>query len=120
MAPDTPPVDLLGGLSAALDPPFRLDNLVALSRERALYHAWDSVLKRPVALRIHLIPNSPGRAWFLRETETLAALDHPSIRHIYAAGEVRGGVFAYRTANWIEGESLAEFAAAISEIARDM
>src|SRR5574341_2281596 len=110
MAPDTPPVDLLGGLSAALDPPFRLDNLVALSRERALYHAWDRVLKRPVALRIHLIPNSPGRAWFLRETETLAALDHPSIRHIYAAGEVRGGggTFAYRTANWIEGESLAD------------
>ena len=106
MVPDTPPVDLLGGLAKALDPPFRLDNLVALSRERALYHAWDRMLKRPVALRVHLIPNSSGRAWFLRETETLAALDHPSIRHVYAAGEV--GAFAYRTANWIAGESLAD------------
>jgi eukaryotic-like serine/threonine-protein kinase len=59
-----------------------------------------------VALRVHLLPGTPGRAWFLRETETLAALDHPSIRHAYAAGEV--GAFAYRTANWIDGESLAD------------
>ena len=103
--PDTPPVDLLGGLNKSLDPPFRLDNLVALSKERALYHAWDRVLKRPVALRVHLMPGTPGRAWFLRETETLAALDHPAIRHVYAASEV--GNIAYRTANWVDGESLA-------------
>ncbi|HMA38995.1 MAG TPA: serine/threonine-protein kinase, partial [Gemmatimonadales bacterium] len=57
-------------------------------------------------LRVHLIPDSPGRAWFLRENETLAALNHPALRHVYAAGEV--GPFAYRTTNWIDGESLAE------------
>ena len=102
----TPPVDLLRDIVPALEPAFRLDQLVALSRERALYHAWDKVLKRHVALRMHLIPDSPGRAWFLRETETLAALDHPAIRHVYAASFV--GTFAYRTANWIEGESLAD------------
>src|SRR2546426_11098911 len=39
----------------------------------------------------------PICAWFLRETETLAALDHPAIRHVYAAGIV--GPFAYRTAD---------------------
>lgn len=103
---DTPPVDLLSGVTRALEHAFRLDQLVALSRERAMYHAWDRVLKRPIGVRVHLIPDSPGRAWFLRETETLAALDHPSIRHVYAAGEV--SFFAYRTTNWIEGESLAE------------
>jgi serine/threonine protein kinase len=102
----TPPVDLLRSVVPALEPAFRLDNLVVLSRERALYHAWDKILKRHVALRVHLIPDSPGRAWFLRETETLAALDHPAIRHVYAAGFV--GTFAYRTANWVEGESLAD------------
>lgn len=102
----TPPVDLLRNIVPALEPTFRLDHLVALSRERALYHAWDRMLKRPVALRVHLIPDSPGREWFLRETETLAALDHPSIRHVYAAAEV--GPFAYRTANWVDGESLAD------------
>jgi serine/threonine-protein kinase len=106
VAPDTPPVDLLTGITPALEPDFRLDNLIALSRERALYRAWDRRLKRSVALRVHLIPESPGRAWFLRENETLAALNHPAVRHVYASGEV--GPFAYRTTNWIDGESLAE------------
>ena len=104
--PDTPPVDLLSGLTAALEPDFRLDSMIALSRERALYRAWDRRLKRDVALRVHLIPDSPGRAWFARENETLAALNHPAVRHVYAAGEV--GPFAYRTTNWIDGESLDE------------
>src|SRR5207247_2448941 len=82
----TPPADLLDNLVRALEPIFRLDDLVALSSERALYRAWDRLLKRPIALRAHLVPDGPGRAWFLRENETLAALDHPAIRHVYAAG----------------------------------
>src|SRR2546422_11585310 len=102
----TPPAGLLEDVARALEPAFRLDRLVALSPERALYHAWDRVLKRFVALRVHLAPDAPGRSWFVRETETLAALDHPAIRHAYAAAVV--GSFAYRTANWIDGESLAE------------
>ena len=106
MSADTPHIDVLAGITPALEPAFRLDQLVALSPERALYKAWDRRLKRPVALRLHLVPGSPGRDWFLRETETLAGLDHPAIRHVYALGEV--DPFAYRTANWIEGESLAE------------
>src|SRR2546426_2621498 len=106
MSADTPHVDVLAGITPALEPAFRLDQLVALSPERALYKAWDRLLKRAVALRLHLVPGSPGRDWFLRETETLAALDHPAIRHVYALGEV--DPFAYRTANWIDGESLAE------------
>jgi len=106
MIADTPPVDVLAALTPALEPAFRLDQLVALSPERALYKAWDRALKRFVALRLHLVAGSPGREWFLRETETLAALDHPAVRHVYALGEAAG--FAYRTANWIDGESLAE------------
>jgi serine/threonine protein kinase len=103
---ETPPAGLLDEVLRALEPTFRLDNLVALSSERALYHAWDRLLKRPVTIRVHLAREAPGRAWFMRETETLAQLDHPAIRHVYAAGEV--ATFAYRTANWIEGESLAD------------
>ena len=106
MSPDSPPADLLAGITQALEPDFRLDHLVAISPERALYRAWDRRLKRSVAVRVHLIPDSPGRAWFLRENETLAALNHPAVRHVYAAGEV--GPFAYRTTNWIDGEDLAE------------
>src|SRR6266704_875996 len=106
MTQTLPPVDLLDGLAKGLEPAFRLQRLVAVSPERALYHAWARLLKRYVALHLHLEPDSPSRAWFLRETETLAALDHPAIRHVYAAGLL--GTFAYRTANWIEGEGLAE------------
>src|SRR2546427_1843988 len=102
----TPPAGLLEDVARALEPAFRFDRLVALSPERALYHAWDRVLKRFVALRVHLAPDAPGRPWFVRETETLAALDHPAIRHSYAAAVV--GSLAYRAANWIDGESLAE------------
>src|SRR5438128_7380719 len=98
---DTPSVDLLSGLTEALEPAFRLEHLVALSRERALYQAWDRMLKRFVALRVHLSPDVPGRAWFMRETETLAALDHPAIRHAYHAAAV--GPFASRPANWTAG-----------------
>src|SRR5437763_12941362 len=106
MTSATPPADLLEGVVRALEPAFRIDRLVAATPERVVYHAWDRVLKRHVALYAHLAPDVPGRAWFLRETETLAALDHPTIRHVYAAAIP--GSFAYRTANWIEGESLAD------------
>src|SRR2546430_2346642 len=98
MSHSSPPADLLDDVVRALTPAFRLDQRVAATPERAVYHAWDRVLKRSVALHVYLAPDSPGRAWFLRETETLAALDHPAIRHVYAAGVV--GSFAYRTANW--------------------
>ncbi len=105
-AVQTPPAGVLDDALRALEPTFRLENLVAMSADRALYHGWDRVLKRPVSIRVHLAAEAPGRAWFMRETETLAQLDHPAIRHVYAAGEIAS--FAYRTANWIEGESLAD------------
>lgn len=101
-----PAPEVLDQVVQALTPAFRMDRLVAATWERLVYHAWDQVLKRHVALHVHLAPGSPGRAWFLRETETLAALDHPTIRHVYAAG--LAGTFAYRTATWVDGESLAE------------
>ena len=93
-------------LAVLFDDLFDLERLVAESDERVLYVARDLVLKRRVALRIHLDEFSPGRAWFLREGEVLAQLDHPGFRRIYGAG-FRGN-FCWRAGNWIEGESLAE------------
>src|SRR5256712_13051669 len=100
----TPPAGLLEDVARALEPAFRFDRLVALSPERALYHAWDRVLKRVVALRVHLAPDAPGRPGFVRETETLAALDHPAIRHAYAPAVVRS--FASPSAHCIDVDSL--------------
>jgi serine/threonine protein kinase len=93
-------------LAVLFDDLFDLERLVAESDERVLYVARDLVLKRHVALRIHLDEFSPGRAWFLREGEVLAQLDHPGFRRIHGAG-FRGN-FAWRSGNWVDGESLAE------------
>jgi len=85
---------------------FDLERLVAQSDERVLYVARDRFLNRRVSLRLHIGGGTPGHAWFVKESEVLALLDHASIRHVYGAGE-RSGVL-YRVGNWIEGESLAE------------
>ncbi len=83
---------------------FELEALVAESDDRALYMAREKLLNRRIALRVQRKPG-PSLDWFMRETEVLAGLDHPSIRHVYSAG-VRGGL-PYRVGNWIAGESLA-------------
>jgi len=85
---------------------FDIVRLVAKSDERLLFLATDPVLKRQVALRVHPDPEAPGRAWFLKEAEVVAMLDHPCLRHAYAAGIL--GDVAWRAGTWIEGESLEE------------
>lgn len=84
---------------------FENEALVAESADRVLFMARERLLKRRVALRVQL-RGGEGRDWFLRETEVLATLDHPSIRHVYSAGIREEHV--YRVGNWIAGESLAE------------
>jgi serine/threonine protein kinase len=91
---------------AALGDRYRLETMVAMSRERVLFIAHDRLLNRRVSLRVNFHPDDKARAWFLREAEALAQLDHPAIRHVYDAG--LSGELAYRVGNWIEGESLQE------------
>jgi serine/threonine-protein kinase len=100
----TRPDEAYDRVSALLGHRFRLDSLVAMSPERVLFLAWDLVLKRRVALRANFSADDSSRAWFLRESEALAQLDHPAIRHVYELGVI--GEMAYRTGNWVEGEGL--------------
>lgn len=100
------PLNYFQRTDAILGHRFRLEKTVAVSRERALFAAWDQVLKRRVSLRVNFYTDEAIRAWFLREAESLAHLDHPAIRHVYDAGVV--GDLAYRCGNWIDGESLQE------------
>jgi len=119
------PVELFQQAEELFEGVYAPERLVAASDERALFVARDLVLKRRVALRGHLAPEAPGRTWFERETEVLAALDHPTLRPVYGAGY--RGHWAYRVAKWIEGESLREAVErgprpipAVLQLARDL
>lgn len=101
-----PPITIFERVESALGRRYRLETMVAASRERVLFTAQDQLLSRRVSLRVNMYPDDQTRSWFLREAEALAQLDHPAIRHVYDAGVV--GEIAYRVGNWIEGESLQE------------
>jgi serine/threonine protein kinase len=91
---------------SALGHRYRLGRLVAASRARVLFEAFDESIKRRVSLRVNFYTDQPTRAWFLREGEALGQLDHPGIRHVYDTGIV--GDLAFQVGNWIEGEGLDE------------
>ncbi len=118
-------VALFEAARSAFEGMFRLERLVAANQYRALFVARHAVLKRQVALRVHLDPHGEGRAWFERETELLARIDHPGVRPIHSAGYREG--WAYRVSKWIDGESLEDAMARgprplpdVLQIARDL
>jgi len=72
-----------------------------------VYLAEDTRLRRPVAVKFlasHLIRDPRQRRRFMREAETAAALDHPSICKILDVGELDGWPFTVST--YIAGDSL--------------
>ena len=102
----TDPAELFPATEAVLGRRFRLERLIAVSVERVLFAGHDTLLDRRVSIRVNFYSTEPLRAWFLREAEALARLDHPAIRHVYDVGVA--GELAYRIGNWIEGEGLQE------------
>lgn len=106
IAPSVDPPTLFTQAERRFEGMFTLERLVAANDTRALFVARHAVLRRRVALRVHLQPQTPSRRWFERESELLATVDHPGIRPIFSAGYRDD--WAYRTAKWIEGESLSE------------
>jgi len=100
------PAELFQATEAALGRRFRLERLVAANTERSLFVGLDLILNRRVSVRVNFYSGEALRAWFLKEAEALARLDHPAIRHVYDVGVV--GDLAYRIGNWIEGEGLHE------------
>lgn len=95
---------LLSRLEAALGPRFRVDRLVSASAYWLSFQGTDQLLRRDVSIRANAFSTQQARAWFLREAEALAQLDHPTIRHVFDVGTA--GDLAWRLGNWIEGEGL--------------
>jgi eukaryotic-like serine/threonine-protein kinase len=100
------PVAAFQAAEAAVGARYKIERLIAASRERVLFLGVDRVLKRRVSLRFNFYSDESTRAWFLREAEALGQLDHPAIRHVYDVSTT--GTLAIRVGNWIDGEGLRE------------
>ena len=75
-----------------------------------VYLAYDSVLKRQVALKLPRGPvraNPKARERFVREAQAAALLRHPNIVPVYGAGELAGSF--HITLAYCPGPSLAEW-----------
>ncbi|MDX6415824.1 MAG: hypothetical protein QOG28_444 [Trebonia sp.] len=91
------PVMRPGGPLTGLAPGFRvagyvLERLVGVGGMAAVYRARDERLGRVVALKL-LAGDEAVRMRFVREARAVAAVDHPHIIPVYAAGEADGMQF---------------------------
>ena len=74
-----------------------------------VYHATQTGLNRPVALKMLLgggFADAEARARFLLEAESVAALEHPNVVKVFAFGEANGQ--PYIAMEYLPGGSLAE------------
>jgi serine/threonine-protein kinase len=96
-------------LQRALVGEYSLDREIGRGGMGVVYLAREVRLARPVAIKVlppALSADPALRSAFLREAQTAAALTHPNIVPIYAAGE-RGG-FTYIVMAFVEGTTLGE------------
>ncbi len=75
---------------------YKLVELLAIGGMALVYRAYDSSLDRYVAIKVlkpELASDPEIAKRFLNEARAAAALNHPNIVHVYAAGEQAGAVF---------------------------
>jgi class 3 adenylate cyclase/ABC-type branched-subunit amino acid transport system substrate-binding protein/tRNA A-37 threonylcarbamoyl transferase component Bud32 len=97
---------------------FRILSLVGEGSSGAVYLAEDVTLARRVALKVlapELARDVRFRDRFLRESRLAAALDHPHIVPIYAAGEMDG--LLYLAMRYVEGRDLRALLDALGRLA---
>jgi streptogramin lyase len=91
---------------------YRLEDLLGRGGMGAVYRAEDVRLGRKVAVKLlapELAENERFRERFLRESQLAAALDHPHIVPIYAAGEAERQLFL--AMRYVEGYDLRQLLA---------
>lgn len=107
---------LANGTLANVDVPSRIDRfeiqrLAARGGMASIFHAFDPVLQREVALKVPLPQLQNGNEElgerFRREGQAVALLSHPGIVPVFDAGEADGQSFI--SFQWIPGVNLATF-----------
>jgi hypothetical protein len=102
--------DLTGRLAAALAPAYELRELLGRGGFGEVYAAWDTQLRREVAvktLRPELASQEDVVRRFRREAEAAARLRHPCILPVFSVGERDGLVWF--TMPRVHGESLRDW-----------
>lgn len=94
---------------------FRIDDELGRGGFGIVYRAYDTVLDRDVALKIPKDQlTEQVRRQFLQEAKATAALDHPGLVPVYAAGEDQG--ICYIATAYCEGMDLAKWMQATPHI----
>jgi Tol biopolymer transport system component len=89
---------------------YRVDSLLAVGGMSEVYAAHDTVLGRPVALKVLRDGERAGR--FIREAEAASSLNHPAIVSVYDSGTavIAGETVRFLAMELVEGETLAVWA----------
>src|SRR5258708_19640580 len=83
-------------LATALAPSYEVEDELGRGGMAIVYRARDTRLKRPVAIKLlppELAFRGDIRSRFMREAETAARLNHPSIVPIYSVDERDGMLY---------------------------
>ncbi len=109
-------------IGTTLNDRYRLDAILGEGGMGVVYKAHDTVLDRPVAIKV-LSPQvvGDGAERLVREARSVAQLDHPHIVAVHDAGEIDGQPFIVM--QYVAGKSLREVSVSLEqaiEIARQV
>jgi serine/threonine-protein kinase len=88
---------------------WRIDRLIGRGGMGVVYQATDRRLNRPVAIKLiadNRAEDPAFRERFEREAQLTAAIDHPNVIPVYAAGEIDGQL--YLATRFVDGTDLQE------------
>ena len=91
---------------------YRIDGLLGRGGMGVVYHAFDTKLNRPVALKFlsEEIADGQARRRFQREAQLASSLNHPRILTVHDAGEWSGQ--QYVVTEFVDGGTFSSWAAA--------
>ncbi len=120
--PQTPKAKKSGGLSALMNEPpplselvgqslrvFRLDKIIAGTESGMVFQAYDTERNRKAAVKVltpDLTDSEEQKARFVRAMKTMLPIRHPNIVRLYNAGTK--GPYCFAVMEYIEGENLAQ------------